>query len=138
MRFSPHMCFDGQCEAAFRLYENLFGGRITTLLSYGESPMAGQVEAADRKRIVHASLEVGEQILLGADLLPGGYARPQGFFVTLNIDELARAQHLFEALADGGEVRLPFRPTFWSAGFGIVVDRFGTPWEINCEQLPAA
>ncbi len=136
MELSAHLCFDGQCEDAFHMYARLLGGKIVTMLAYGDSPMAGQVPPEWRKRIVHATLEWNGQTLLGADAFPDAYERPRGFFVTVTLEGLERAKLLFEALADGGEVLLPFRETFWSPGFGVLTDRFGVPWEVNCEQSP--
>ena len=137
MELSTHLCFDGQCEAAFRTYERLLGGKVTTMLAYGDSPMAEQVRPEWRKRIVHASLELDGHTLLGADVFPEGFERPRGFFVALSVEDVVRARLLFERLADGGEVKMPFQETFWSAGFGVLVDRFGTPWEVNSAQPPS-
>lgn len=131
MQISPHLCFDGQCRAAFLAYQQILGGTIQTMLTYGESPASGQIESRWHDRILHASLQFGDVELTGVDLLPGDYRQPQGFFVTLTVESAARAQQVFAALADGGVVRLPFQPTFWSPGFGVVVDRFAIPWEIN-------
>jgi PhnB protein len=131
MRISPHLCFDGQCRAAFTVYQEILGGTIGTMLTYGESPMSAQVESRWRDRIVHASLQLGDIELTGVDLLPGDYRRPQGFFVTLSIEGATRANRIFALLADGGVVRVPFQPTFWSPGFGVVVDRFAVPWEVS-------
>jgi PhnB protein len=86
---------------------------------------------------VHATLQLGELELNGADLFPHDYHTPQGFFVTLTISELAEAKRIFLSLSEGGEVRLPFQTTFWSAGFGVLIDRFAVPWEINCAQAPS-
>jgi PhnB protein len=137
VELSTHLCFDGECEVAFRTYERLLGGNVTTMLAYGDSPMAEQVPPEWQKRIVHASLELDGHTLLGADVFPDDFERPRGFFVTLSVKEVDRAKLLFEALADGGEVRMPFQETFWSAGFGVLVDRFGIPWEINSEVPPS-
>jgi PhnB protein len=138
VRISPHLCFDGQCQAAFHTYHQVLGGTIVTMLKYGESPMATQVEPQWHERIVHAALQLGELELTGVDLLPHDYQRPQGFFVTLTISALAEAKQIFLSLSEDGEVRLPFQATFWSAGFGVLVDRFGVPWEINCAQAPSS
>jgi PhnB protein len=81
--------------------------------------------------IVHATLMLGEMELTGVDLLPESYKRPQGFFMTLGVPGAERAKAIFDALAVGGDIQLPFQTTFWSPGFGVLVDRFGTPWEIN-------
>ena len=82
-------------------------------------------------RIVHASLVLDEVELTGVDMISGSYLRPQGFFVTLTVDGVARAQEVFRALGEGGTIQLPFESTFWSPGFGVLVDRFNIPWEIN-------
>ncbi len=131
MRISPHLCFDGNCRAAFAAYQQILGGTIQTMLTYGASPMSAQVESQWHDRIVHASLQFGDVELTGVDLLPRDYRKPQGFFVTLTIEGATRARRIFAALADGGEIRLPFQPTFWSPGFGVVVDRFAIPWEVS-------
>jgi PhnB protein len=132
MHISPHLCFDGQCRTAFAFYQQILGGKIETMLTYGESPMAARVEPQFHDRILHATLQFGDAELTGVDALPRDYRKPQGFCVTLTIEGVARAKQIFASLADGGEVRLPFQPTFWSPGFGVLVDRFAVPWEINC------
>lgn len=130
-RIAPHLTFNGDCRAAFQAYQRILGGTLTTLMSYGESPLASQVDARWHDRIVHATLQLQEAELTGVDLLPESYRMPQGFFVTLTVENADRGRAIFDALSDGGEVRLPYAPTFWSPGFGVLVDRFGIPWEIN-------
>jgi PhnB protein len=133
MRLIPHISFNGDCEAALRLYAQCLGGEITLMLRFGESPMA--VSNADRAdKIVHATLKVGDQTLTGADVRPEEYKEPQGFAVQLNIADPERAQRIFEAFAEGGVVHFPLQTTFWAGAYGMVTDRFGTPWEINCER----
>jgi PhnB protein len=131
MKVIPHLTFDGQCEAAFRFYEQCLGGRIVTMLRWRESPMAGEAPAGAAERILHATLEIGDAAITGADALPGKYDRPQGFFVLLNADSIAAAERVFQALSDEGSVRMPLQQTFWAARFGMLVDRFGVPWEIQ-------
>jgi len=134
MQLSVHLNFDGQCAAAFRQYHRLFGGRLSTLMTYGESPMADRVPVEWRDRIVHATLSLDGMELMGADVAPESYTSPQGFAVVLNIDDVERARELFGSLAEGGTLRLPFQKTFWSQGYGMLVDRFGVPWEINSQS----
>ena len=78
MRITNHLCFNGNCEAAFRFYEQLLGGHIQTLQTYGESPLAEQTPARLRHRIIHVTLNLGTQDLLGADLMPEDFERPAG------------------------------------------------------------
>lgn len=134
IKISPHLCFDGQCEEAFLEYQRIFGGTIRTMMKYGDSPMAKDVATEWHQRIIHASLAMGELELAGADLLPDAYKKPQGFFILLNIPTKVAAKMIFDSLSIGGEVQLPFEATFWSKGFGVLVDRFGIPWEINCDE----
>jgi PhnB protein len=134
MQICPHLCFRGECEAAFKTYEQLTGGKVLTMLKFGDSPAAEQVPNEWRAKIVHATLSLGTSNLTGADVLPEDYEKPRGFFVLLNVPGVADADRLFRGLADGGTVRMPLEKTFWAAGFGVLVDRFGIPWEISCEQ----
>jgi len=131
VRIRAHLCFDGQCEAAFRAYQRLLGGEIVTLLKYGETAMADAVDAATRDRILHATLKIGDDELLGADVAAGDYRVPQGFYVLLSFEDVAQSKRVFDALADGGTVHMPFQKMFWSPGFGVLTDRFGTPWEVD-------
>jgi len=133
MRLSPHLCFDGQCREAMQLYQSILGGTLQTMLTYGESPMASSTDSRCHDRIVHATLVLDEVELTGADLLPGAYQRPQGFFVTLTVGGIDRAGEIFRQLSHGGTTKVPFEKTFWSPGFGVLVDRFGIPWEINTD-----
>jgi PhnB protein len=136
MRISPHLCFDGQCRDAFEAYHRIFGGNIATMLTYGTSPMAGSVDPRWHSRILHATLDLGEVELTGVDVLPPEFRKPQGFFVTVTIDDAENASRIFAMLADGGAMHLAFEPTFWSRGFGVLTDKFGIPWEINTAQAP--
>lgn len=134
MRIEPHLSlsFDGRCEAAFRFYADCLGGEIAMVLKWGESPMAGDAPPGWEAKVVHAALRVGEATITGADVPPGSYEPPQGFEILLNVDDPAAAERLFERLAEGGAVRMPLQPTFWARLYGVLVDRFGIPWSINC------
>jgi len=117
--------------------ERCFGGTIVTMLTYGKSPMAEQVPPRWREKILHATLTVGDNVLMGADPVPEQYEQPKGFAVLLGIDDPVDAERIFHALAENGAVQMPLQKTFWSVRFGVVVDQFGIPWAINCEQAPS-
>jgi PhnB protein len=129
MKINPYLSFDGRCREAFEFYERAFGGRISFIQTYGASGTDMPAEARDR--IMHVSLEVGSQVLQGADAPPGQFSTPAGFCVALHFDEAAEGQRVFDLLAPDGKVQMPFQPTFWAKGFGMLVDRFGTPWIVN-------
>ncbi|MFY9607616.1 MAG: VOC family protein [Blastocatellia bacterium] len=134
MQLNPHLTFNGRCEEAFKFYQQCLGGNIQTMMTHGDSPMADQVPSEWRDKIIHATLIVGETALMGADVPLDHYKEPGGFSVTIQINDLADAERIFHALAENGTVTLPIQQTFWAARFGMVVDRFGIPWMVNCEQ----
>jgi PhnB protein len=86
------------------------------------------------QKILHARMQVGDALLMGGDELPEDYDAPKGFNVTLGFDNPADAERVFGALAENGTVRMPLQETFWAVRFGMVTDRFGIPWMINCEK----
>jgi len=134
MRLNPYLTFNGQCEEAFKFYALCLGGTIQFMMTYKGTPLEKQVPPAWQHKILHVTLDVGGCLLQGADALPHRYQKPQGFSVTLNLKETAEAERVFKALAENGTVQMPLQQTFWAARFGMLVDRFGTPWMINCGQ----
>jgi PhnB protein len=134
MKLNTYLFFDGNCEAAFKFYERCFGGRIEAMTPHEGSPAEGQVPASWRKKILHARLAVGDQVLMGSDSPPEHREDRKGFSINLSVDSPKEAERLFNALAEGGTVRMPIAETFWATRFGMLVDKFGTPWMINCEK----
>lgn len=132
MQLSTHLLFLGECQEAFTFYADCFGGSSLRMMTYGDSPTAGETPADWRDKIVHATLTIGSSVLSGADVLPEQHEKASGFYVLLGVDDITDAERIFNALAKDGVVRMPLQMTFWSPAFGVVIDRFGTPWEINC------
>ncbi len=137
MEASIHLVFGGQCEAAFRFYERVLGGKIVNIHTYGNSPMAEQVPPGWHDKIVHGSLAMGGTVFAGADMLPEQYVKHQGFYVLLSVKDTMDAERIFCALAENGEVHTAIQQTFWSSRFGVLTDQFGIPWEISCETAPS-
>jgi len=133
LKLVPYLSFNGQCEEAFKLYERCLGGKITFMQTYGDSPMGPQTPPELHKRVMHATLAVGDQVLQGSDS-PGGYEKPQGITIAIHLNDAVEAERIFSALAENGTVQMPIEETFWALRFGMVIDRFGTPWLINCEK----
>jgi len=129
---SISLSFNGQCEDAFKFYEQCLNGKIAFKLTWGDSPMAKDAPPEWGGKILYASLTVGGVAFAGADALPQQYEPPRGFAVLLSVTDLADAERIFNALAENGRVRIPLQETFWALRFGGVTDRFGIPWEINC------
>jgi PhnB protein len=133
-QLNSYLHFKGQCEEAFKFYETCLDGTIDSMFRYEGTPAAEQVSPEWRSKIVHARMTIGEQVLMGMDAPPERFQKPQGFNVNINVKHAADGKRIFDALADGANVVMPFGPTFWAAGFGMLGDRFGIPWMINCEQ----
>jgi PhnB protein len=136
MKTCTYLNFDGQCETAFQFYEKCLGGKILFKMTYGDSPMADQMPAALKNAIMHMRMSVGDSVILGSDAPPERFQKPQGFNVTLNIESAEEAERVFAELSEGGAVGMPIQETFWALRFGMLVDRFGIPWMINCEKTP--
>jgi PhnB protein len=134
MEISPYLNFNGQCAAAFKFYEQCLGGKIVMMQTHGESPMKEHVPADWHDKVLHARLVVGNQVLMGSDAPPEHYSPPRGTHVSVSVPSPSDAERIFKALAEQGQISMPFEKTFWSSGFGMLVDRFGTPWMVNCEQ----
>ena len=132
MQLNPYLNFNGQCEEALKFYEKVLGGKITFSQTWGDSPMAQHVPPETHNLILHSTLAVGESTLMGADSPPDRYEQPTGIHITLNFKDTAEGERIFTALSEGGKIEMPFQPTFWSAGFGMCVDKFSIPWMVNC------
>jgi PhnB protein len=134
MQMAPYLSFDGQCEAAFALYAKCLCGQLGPIFRYAGSPMADQVPADWQDKVMHGSLTVADQVLMGGDVAPDHYEAPKGFSLSLQMKNTAEAERIFRELSEKGRVVMPLEKTFWAERFGMVVDRFGIPWLINCES----
>ena len=131
MKLSPYLSFNDECEVAFKFYEQCLDGKIDAMMTYGNSPMAEQTPPEKLDKIMHASITVGDTVMMGSDAPPNYFEKPQGFSVSLVLTDPDEAERVFNALAENGTVQMPIQETFWAARFGMLVDRFGTPWMIN-------
>ena len=132
---TPYLLFNGQCRDALALYADCFGGTIEGMLTHGDSPIAGEVPTEHRDLILHACLKFGKHMLMASDSPAELYEKPQGTFVQVTIDDAVQAERAFNKLAEGGKVRMPFEQTFWAHRFGMLADRFGILWMINCNLV---
>ena len=126
-----YLIFDGTCAEAMRFYERTLGGKLT-LMTHAESPIAAQTPPGSANRIMHARLDLDGRLLMASDSMVGQpYEGMKGFSLSLMYPAVADAKRVFDALADGGKVTMPLQKTFWAEAFGMLVDRFGTPWMVN-------
>jgi len=133
----PYLFFDGQADEAMHTYQRILGGELSLLRYAQQPPGAGPApegcEPSDRNRVMHGFLQFPAGALMCSDA-PNSklFEGTRGMSVNLTLPDAKKAQQVFEQLADRArEVRMPFGATFWADGFGMLVDRFGTPWMIG-------
>ena len=130
-QLNTYMFFDGNCADAMRFYERTLGGKLS-LMTHAESPMAAQTPPGSADRIMHARLDFDGGMLMASDWMAGQpYGGMKGFSLSLIYPTAAEARRMFDTLAQGGQVTMPMDKTFWAEAFGMLVDRFGTPWMVN-------
>ena len=115
MQLNPYLTFDGRCEAAFRYYEKVLGGKIVAMMPHEGTPAAEQVPAEWRKKIIHARLLVGDKLLMGSDAPPDRYEQPKGFSVTIGVDTAADS-----LVVNGGISESIVGRSLTKAGFGTL------------------
>ena len=130
-QLNTYLVFNGNCAEAMRFYERTLGGKLD-VTTHAESPMAGQVPPEMANRVMHALLMFEGGVLMASDSMAGQpYQGMHGFSIAAHYQTAEEAKRIFDTLADGGKVEMPFQKTFWAEGFGMLVDRFGTPWMVN-------
>jgi PhnB protein len=134
MQINPYLLFDGCCRDAFEFYAECFGGKIDAMISHRGTPAEGHVAPEWVDKIMHARMTVGVWVLMGSDAPPDRSEGPaRGFSVHYGTTDPQDAVRVFQKLAEGGTVKMAIQPTFWASQFGMLVDRFGIPWMVNCE-----
>jgi len=132
MQLNPYLFFDSDCEAAFKFYEKVLGAKIEMMLRNEDAPESMPYLPERKKKIMHARMSIDGQVLMASDAAPEHFHKPQGFSVSLTINDPADAERKFKALSEGGSAIMLFGKTFFSKGFGMCVDQFGIPWMVNC------
>ena len=132
MQVNPYLFYNGNCEAALKFYQKVLGAEIEAMLTYEGGPAEMQIPPEWKKKIMHSKISIDGEVVMASDAPPGHFQAPQGFSVSLQVEDPADAERRFKALSEGGKVNMPFAKTFFSKGFGMCVDQFGIPWMVNC------
>lgn len=134
MRINPYLNFNGNCAEAMTLYAKVLGGKDLRIMTFRDSPMGAQMQENEKDMVVHARFSMGSYSIMGSDATGGRYSKPQSFAVNVDVDTPEEAERVFAALSENGNVGMPIAETFWARRFGMVTDRFGIPWMVNCEK----
>jgi PhnB protein len=136
-QIQTYLNFDGTCAEALRFYEETLGGKIEGMMTFGDSPMADQMPPGSGDRVMHARLVVDGTTVMASDTMPGHpFHGMHGFGLALTYPTAEEAKRVFEALGVGGKIGMPLEKTFWAEAFGMLTDRFGTPWMVNGGMRP--
>ena len=133
MRITPYLHYAGDCAEALSFYERALGGRIIMMSRYGDAPADSRPPGAD-DLVMHAEINIGGAVLHASDAPPEWVQKMSGFTVALQVDDIEKAEAAYAALVDGGQATMPMAETFWAHRFGMLVDRFGVPWMVNCQK----
>ena len=134
MRLDVYVNYRGTCEEAFRFYETLLGGTITGIVRHGDQPNPN-IPAEWAEKVLHARIELGETVLMGADI---PHAEPmRSAYLTLGFDSEAEAERAYDALREGGEVFMKMERSPFANRFAMVRDRFGASWMLLHQPEPA-
>jgi PhnB protein len=134
MPVNPYLFFSGDCAEAFRRYHEVLGGELEVMTHADLPPGAEPMPGAEPHHVMHAALKLPDGLLMGSDDPTGDGGPKRGVAVAYTAADEQTAKQAFDALADGGEVTMPFGATFWSRGFGACNDRFGVPWMVDTAE----
>lgn len=135
---NPYLNFNGNTEEAMNFYKSIFGGELSEIYRYKDTPESEKISPADRERIMHVALPIGKDTMLmatdalesmGQKLIVGN-----NFYLIIEVDSKEEADSLFGKLSAGGKIEMPMEDTFWKAYFGMIEDKFGIHWMINYMQ----
>lgn len=137
-QLNAYISFNGQCAKAMQFYETALGGKLDALMRTSQSPMAGQMPPGSEDLVMHARLVLDDGVLMAGDAMPGygGHEGMKGFSLALTYPDASQARDVFARLSEGGTVTMAMADTFWADAFGMLTDRFGTPWMINGGMKP--
>ena len=135
MQIQCYLYFKGNCDEAVAFYGRALGASVEHLSRFKDSPEPlpeGMVPKGWDDKVMHVSLKIGDSVVMACDAPDGGSFK--GIQLSVNTRDMAQAKEVFAALGDGGQVTMPLDKTFWSAGFGMLIDRFGVPWMVNVDH----
>ena len=133
--YNIYLTFDGDCRQAFEFYRSVFGGGFQVLSTFAEAPGDLDMPESHKDRVMHVSLPIGRNVLMGSDnsAVAPPLAVGNNFSIALDTGSRAESDDLLAKLSAGGNVTMPMETTFWGAYFGMCTDKFGVNWMVMCE-----
>jgi PhnB protein len=134
MKLYTYLNFGGNCQQAFRFYEEHLGGNISMMMTHGQQPNPADVSPESKNTILHARIRIGETELLGADVPPGRFQPMRSAYLSLLVESIEEAERIYNLLSDEGEIFMAMQETFFAFRFAMLRDKFGTSWMILNER----
>jgi PhnB protein len=134
MKLHTYLNYGGNCEQAFRFYEQHLGAKITTMMTHADAPPQGNAPRGSDTAILYARMTIGETELMGSDVPPEHFNPMRSVYLSLTVGSIEEAERLYALLAEGGEIFMPMQETFFAFRFGMLRDRFGTSWMLIHER----
>ena len=128
MQLHTYLNYGGNCEQAFRFYEQHLGGKITMMMRHGEQPNTSAVSPEWKNAILHARISIGGTELLGADIPPDRFQPIRSAYLSLTVNSIEEAERIYALLSNGGQIFMPMEETFFAYRFAMLRDQFGTSW----------
>jgi len=138
MQLNTYLNYGGNCEQAFRFYEEHLGGKVTMLTRHGEQPNASSVAPEWKNAVLHARMTLGGTELFGADIPPDRFQPMRSAYLSLSVDSVEEAERVYALLTDGGQIFMKMEETFFASRFAMLRDHFGTSWMILGPRADAA
>lgn len=133
MKLYTYLNYGGNCREAFEFYAEHLGGKITMLTTHGEVPDPSKVPPEWRNAVLHARIELGGTVVLGADIPPERFQPMRSAYLSLLVDSTNEAERIYSLLSEGGQIFMPMQETFFARRFAMLRDRFGTSWMLLYE-----
>ncbi|HEX4231226.1 MAG TPA: VOC family protein [Bryobacteraceae bacterium] len=139
MKLHTYLNYGGNCEQAFRFYEQHLGGKVTAMMTHAEQPGQSNVPPDWQKAILHARMTIGGSEIMASDVPPDRFQPMRSAYLSLTVDSIEEAERIYRLLSEGGEIFMQMAETFFASRFAMLRDRFGTSWMIVCERpMPSA
>lgn len=134
MQLNPYLTFNGNCEEAMNFYKDVLGGEFTMQMRYSEAPPEMPTPDHMKDKIMHTTMEFSGCTIMGADSMQGPVDQGNSNHLSVNVDAEEEAAAIFNSLADGGNISMPFDNVFWGGKFGMVIDKFGVQWMVSSDH----
>jgi PhnB protein len=128
MKLITYLNFGGNCAEAFRFYEDNLGGKLLTSMKHGEAPVNTNAPAGWEDKVLNSTMQLGETVLMGADIVPDRFKPIRSAYLTLMIETKEETERIYTLLTDGGEILMPLSEQFFAGAFAQCRDRFGVNW----------